>query len=49
MNKDNWDYYSTMKTATDKARAEEKTEIARKMKAHGMATEIIAEITGSQN
>ena len=44
--KDYWDYYSTMKTATDKARTEEKTEIARKMKAKGFSQEDIADITG---
>ena len=35
-----------MKTATDKARTEEKTEIARKMKVDGMPTDIIAKYTG---
>ncbi len=44
--KDYWDYFSTMKTATDKARTEEKTEIARKMKVDGMPTDIIAKYTG---
>ena len=52
--KDYWDYYSTMKTATDKAkaegraegRAEANIETARKMKADGMPTEIISKYTG---
>ena len=44
--KDYWDYFRTMKTATDKARTEEKTEIARKMKVDGMPTDIIAKYTG---
>ena len=44
--KDYWDYFSTMKTATDKARTEEKTEIARKLKAYGISAEIIAKSTG---
>ena len=60
--KDYWDYYSTMKTAHKKGkaegraeglvegeakgRAEEKKENARKMKADGMASDLIAKYTG---
>ena len=52
--KNYWDYYSAMKTATDKAiakgraegRAEERRANALKMKAKGYAVEDIAEITG---
>ena len=48
--KDYWDYYSTMKTAHKKGkaegRAEEKKENARRMKADGMSAELIAKYTG---
>ena len=52
--KDYWDYYSTMKTAEDKAeargraegRAEEKQDNARKMKQLGASAEFIAQVTG---
>jgi predicted transposase/invertase (TIGR01784 family) len=56
--KDYWDYYSTMKTAADKAeargraegrvegRAEEKQDNARKMKQLGASAEFIAQVTG---
>jgi len=56
--KDYWDYYSTMKTAHKKGkaeglaegeakgRAEEKKENARKMKADGMAIDLIVKYTG---
>ena len=52
--KNYWDYYSTMKTATDKGRAEgliegiekNKRENARKMKAKGYPVADIADITG---
>ena len=57
MNKDNWDYYSTMKTATDKAKAEgraegraegkatEKIATAKRLKAMGLDVQVIAEAT----
>ena len=48
--KDYWDYYSTMKTAHKKGkaegRAEEKKENARRMMADGMSAELIAKYTG---
>ncbi len=48
--KDYWDYYSTMKTAHKKGkaegRAEEKKENARRMKTDGMSAELIAKYTG---
>jgi len=48
--KDYWDYYSTMKTAHKKGKAEgrveEKKENARRMKADGMSAELIAKYTG---
>ena len=37
MNEDNWDYFSTMKTATDKARAEGRAEGKAEGKAEGRA------------
>ncbi len=44
--KDYWDYYSTMKTAHKKGKAEGHMEDARRMKAKGFAIEDIVEITG---
>ena len=56
--KDYWDYFSTMKTATDKAKAEGRAEgrtegenkkaieVARKMKADNMPVELIVKYTG---
>lgn len=52
--KDIWDYFSTMKTAEDKGRAEGRAEgerdkaleSARRMKADGMPAELIAKYTG---
>jgi predicted transposase/invertase (TIGR01784 family) len=49
-----WDYYSTMKTAVDKGRAEGRAEgieatnreNARKMKQKGIANDVIADVTG---
>ena len=47
--KDMWDYFSTMKTAVDKGRAEGRAEgilsIARKMKQRGKSISEIAEMT----
>jgi predicted transposase/invertase (TIGR01784 family) len=45
-----WDYYSTMKTAQDKGRAEgeqsKAQEIATRLKTMGMSPEEIAKVTG---
>ena len=49
-----WDYYSTMKTAVDKGRAEGRAEgieatnreNARKMKEKGLSSDVIADVTG---
>ena len=43
--KDYWDYFSTTKTATDKAEKKKAIEIASKMKADGVSAEIIAKYT----
>ena len=48
--KDYWDYYSTMKTAHNKGKAEGRAETnaenARKMKSLGVDVEVIAQVTG---
>ena len=48
--KDMWDYFSTMKTAVDKGRAEGRAEErlanARKMKSLGISADVIAKVTG---
>lgn len=43
--KDYWDYYSTMKTSTDKAEKKKAIEIDRKMKAKGFSFKDIADVT----
>ena len=44
--KNYWDYYSTMKSALNRGRAEGRAEAALKMKGDGMASELIAKYTG---
>ena len=44
--KEYWDYTSTLETAERKGVQKEKIETARKMKADGMSTELIAKYTG---